>query len=178
MKNYTSSLGGYRLCNLQNIYQLFLGSFKIREKCYEETTAMTLKPIRDRNVLILIFWEANSYRILLNVSTPDQWVYLELVHRSFSPVQWHRTPESYKERHNLIHKFYFLYLILLASPKKAHTGKNTMQLNQWVWRGEELGRRWEVNLFFCGGLWYSMNHYFLSAHLIHMKVSKKRPVVI
>ena len=40
------------------------------------------------------------------------------------------------------------------------------------------GRRWEVNLFFCGGLWHSMNHYFLSAHLRHMKVSKKRPVVI
>ena len=68
MKNYASSLGGYRLCSLQNIYQLFLGSFKIREKCYEENTAKTLKPIRDRNILILIFWGANSHRILLIMS--------------------------------------------------------------------------------------------------------------
>ena len=52
---------------LQNICQLFLGSFKIPEKCYEET-AKTLKPIRDRNILILIFWGANSHRILLIMS--------------------------------------------------------------------------------------------------------------
>lgn len=45
---------------------------------------------------------------------------------------------------------------------------------------KERGARGKVGgqLFCCGGLWHSMNHYFLSAHLRHMKVSKKRPVVI